>query len=302
MFNLKQTMLFLFLLSSASLVWANDKLKVLYVGSPQSGPPIILTQALASNLTVPYEFISMKDCAGALRVIEKEKNVLFLMSDVTTMTGIRLNEECHPRQLRPRDIVGYTASSWHLCKKAGSNYQIGPEKFSLGVASILPVTGMINDFNKFNGTKAIGVALPSSAQVVAGLLNGDIQWGMVNPGLAEPAIDDGKLECPMTFIPQGTIKLSKEKFIGNHYKMTVPFLYSAYFISIKSTDIKIRIAVDKAVTSDEFNKFLVKSQYVNTKVGLGKFDNLDVDSYFVYINQLLVDLYGLPAYDWKIRN
>jgi hypothetical protein len=300
MFNLKQTMLFLLLLISAS-AWADDKLKVLYVGAPQSGPPIILTQSLAANLTVPYEFISMKDCASALRIIEQEKNVLFLMSDVTTMTGVRQNEECHPRQLRTRDIVGYTASSWHLCKKAGSNAKIGQDKFSLGVASILPVTGMVNDFNKLNGTKATGVALPSSAQVTAALLNGDIQWGMVNPGLSEPAMDEGKLECPMTFIPQGTAKVSKEKFVGNHYKMTVPFLYSAYFIVIKSTDTKIRVDVDKAVTGSKFNEFLTKSRYVGTKVGLGNFDDTDMDSYFGYINKLLTDLYSLPAYDWKKR-
>ncbi len=289
------------LLMFSTVVLADDKLKVLYVGAPQSGPPIILTQSLAANLTVPWEFVSMKDCEGALRVIEQEKNVLFLMSDVTTMTGIRQKEECHPKQLKAKDIVGYTASSWHLCKKAGSNAKIGTDKFSLGVASILPVTGMINDFNKLNGTKAVGVALPSSAQVIAGLLNGDIQWGMVNPGISEPAIDEGKLECPMTFIPQGTAKLPKEKFIGNHYKMTVPFLYSAYFIVIKSPDTKIRVDVDKAVTGVKFNEFLTKSRYVGTKVGLGNFDDTDMDGYFGYINKLLTELYNLPAYDWKKR-
>lgn len=88
MFNLRQTMLFLLLLISAS-AWADDKLKVLHVGAPQVGPAIILTQALAENLTVPYEFVSMKDCAGALRVIEQEKNVLFVTQEITNITGIR---------------------------------------------------------------------------------------------------------------------------------------------------------------------------------------------------------------------
>ena len=58
---------------------ADEKLKVLYVGAPQSGPPVVLTQSLAANLTVPWEFVSMKDCDSALRVIEQEKNVLFVM-------------------------------------------------------------------------------------------------------------------------------------------------------------------------------------------------------------------------------
>jgi len=300
MFNLRQTMLFLLLLIS-TLAWADDKLKVLHVGAPQVGPAIILTQALADNLTVPYEFISMKDCAGALRVIEQEKNVLFVTQEITNMTGIRKNEDCIPQQLRPRDIVGYTVSSWDLCKKAGSNAKIGPNKFSIGIVSVLPVTGIVDDFNKLNGTKAIGVALPSSIQIITALANGDLQWGMVSPGLSRPAMKEGTLECPLTFIPQGSDKISKEKFIGNHYKMTVPFLRSAYFMTIKSTDTKIRIDVDKAVTSTKFNEFLTKSGYVSTKAGLGNFSDADIDDYFGYINELLTKLYSLPAYDWKKR-
>jgi hypothetical protein len=105
----------------------------------------------------------------------------------------------------------------------------------------------------------------------------------------------------LTFIPQGSDKISKEKFIGNHYKMTVPFLRSAYFMTIKSTDTKIRIDVDKAVTSTKFNEFLTKSGYVSTKAGLGNFSDADIDDYFGYINELLTKLYSLPAYDWKKR-
>ena len=291
----------LLLLMASTLVLADDKLKVLYVGAPQSGPPIILTQSLAANLTVPWEFVSMKDCESALRVIDQEKNVLFLMSDITTMTGVRQKEECHPRQLKAKDIVGYTASSWHLCKKAGSPLKIGQQRLALGVASILPVQGMVDDFNKQNKTKLIGVGLPSSAQVLTSLLNEDIDFGMINPGLSEPAIDEGKIECPYTFIPQGTEKLSKDKFVGNHYRMTVPFLYSAYFITVKTTDAKIRDDVNKAVTSAKFNEFLTKSRYVGTKMGAGKFDDGDMDGFFGYINTLLTQLYNLPSYDWKKR-
>lgn len=298
MFNLRQTMLFLLLLISAS-AWADDKLKVLHVGAPQVGPAIILTQALAENLTVPYEFVSMKDCAGALRVIEQEKNVLFVTQEITNITGIRQNEDCIPKQWRPRDIVGYTVSSWDLCKKAGSNAKIGPNKFSIGMVSVLPVTGIVDDFNKLNGTNAVGVALPSSIQVTTALVNGDLQWGMVSPGMSRPAMKEGTLECPMTFIPQGSDKIPKEKFIGNYYKMTVPFLRSAYFMSIKSTDTKIRIDVDKAVNSTKFNEFLIKTGYVGTKTGLGNFSNADIDEYFSYVNEVVTKLYSLPAYDWK---
>jgi hypothetical protein len=281
---------------------ADEKLKVLYVGAPQSGPPVVLTQSLAANLTVPWEFVSMKDCESALRVIEQEKNVLFVMSDAGTMTGIRQKEECHPKQLKAKDIVAYTASSWHLCKKKGTSLKIGKERFAIGIASILPVSGFVNDLNKQNGFNAIGVGFPSSAQVATALMNEDIDWGMVNPGFSEPMIDQGKLECPITFIPQGTDKVGKDKYIAEYFKMTVPFLYSAYFITVKSDDPKIREDVNRAASSEKFNEFLAKSRYVNTKTGLGKFDNTDMDGFFGYINKLLVQLYSLPAYDWQKRS
>ena len=83
--------------------------------------------------------------------------------------------------------------------------------------------------------------------------------------------------------------------------MTVPFLYSAYFITVKTTDSKIRDDVNKAVTSAKFNEFLVKSRYVGTKMGAGKFDDGDMDGFFGYINTLLTQLYNLPSYDWKKR-
>ena len=298
---IKKLVVFLLTVFSTVAI-ADEKLKVLYVGAPQSGPPVVLTQSLAANFTVPWEFVSMKDCESALRVIEQEKNVLFVMSDAGTMTGIRQKEECHPKQLKAKDIVAYTASSWHLCKKKGTSLKIGKERFAIGIASILPVSGFVNDLNKQNGFNAIGVGFPSSSQVATALMNEDIDWGMVNPGFSEPMIDQGKLECPITFIPQGTEKVGKDKYIAEYFKMTVPFLYSAYFITVKSDDPKIREDVNRAASSEKFNEFLAKSRYVNTKTGLGKFDNTDMDGFFGYINKLLVQLYSLPAYDWQKRS
>ena len=278
---------------------AADKLKVLYVGQPQAGPPMVITKALAENLTVDWEFVSRKDCAGALDVIDNNENVLFLMSDVTTMTGHRRDEQCLSKAVNVKDVVGTTASSWHMCKVNGSEHEIGRKRFAVGVASILPVEGFVKDLNENNATKAIGVGYKSSAQVAQALLNGDVEWGMVNPGFSEPLMAEGKLVCPFTFIKQGTEMVGKDKFMAKEFRMTVPELYSAYLININSGDENIRADVNKAITSDKFAEFLQKTRYINTKVGFDKIDVTEVDRFFKYIDTMLVELYEQDGYDWK---
>ena len=110
---------------------------------------------------------------------------------------------------------------------------------------------------------------------------------------------EGKLVCPFTFIKQGTEMVGKDKFMAKEFRMTVPELYSAYLINIKSGDENIRADVNKAITSDKFAEFLQKTRYINTKVGFDKIDVTEVDRFFKYIDTMLVELYEQDGYDWK---
>ena len=266
----------------SSIAYADDNLKVLYVGAPQAGPPIILTQAFQQNLSVPNTFVSMKDCAGALKVIDQNPNVAFFISDISTLTFKRENIDCMPK-FKPEDVIGTMVSSWHICKKVGGR-DMGQQRFIFGMPSVLPVTGVGKDFNKRNGVNLVPVALVSSSQVVSALLSGDIDWGMVNPGVAEPLIQEGKLECPLTFIPQGTALVNKNSYIANHYDMTVPDLRCTYLLVVKSKDPKVREAALKAAQSKGFTEFLDKTRSLN--VTTGKFNQVDIDAFHSYINHL----------------
>ena len=141
----------------STITLAAEDLKVMYIGTPQVGPPIILTQAYAQNLTIPNTFISMKDCASALRAVEQNENVAFFISDMTTMSHQHRGEDCVPK-FKPEDIVGTMATSWHLCRKPnGKNLSTG--RIAIGVASVLPGPGIIRDFNKQNGLNTVNVSL-----------------------------------------------------------------------------------------------------------------------------------------------
>lgn len=269
-------------LVSSNMVLADD-VKVMYIGTPQVGPPVILTQAFAQNLKVPNTFISMKDCAGALRAVEQNDNVAFFISDMTTMTHQHKGEDCVPK-FKPEDIVGTMATSWHLCHKPGGK-SLGAGRISVGVASVLPGPGIIRDFNKQNGLNTVNVSLASSSQVVAAVLNGDIDWGLLTPGVVEPMVEEGKLECPLTFIPSGTNVVKKDKYIANYYDMKVPDLRCTFLLVVKSKDPKVREAVLQAAQSKEFAAFLDKGKWINVNT-TGKFTQKDVDSFNAYIKKM----------------
>jgi len=267
----------------STITLAAEDLKVMYIGTPQVGPPIILTQAYAQNLTIPNTFISMKDCASALRAVEQNENVAFFISDMTTMAHKHAGEDCVPK-FKPEDIVGTMATSWHLCRKPnGKNLNTG--RIAIGVSSVLPGPGIIRDFNKQNGLNTVNVSLPSSSQTVGAILNGDIDWGLLQTGIAEPMIADGKLDCPLTFIPSGTTGVSKDKYIANHYDMKVPDLHCTFLLVVKSKDPKVREAALQAAQNKNFAAFLDKGKWINVNTS-GKFTQKDVDNFNAYIKKM----------------
>jgi hypothetical protein len=274
-------------LLSTSAMAAEDDIKVLFVGTPQSGPPVILTQSFAQNLNVPNTFVSIKDCAGVMKFIDQNPNVAFFVNDMVTLTLKRQGLDCMPK-FKTEDVIASVSSSWHVCKKPGGR-DIGQTRFTFGISTVLPVAGVARDFNKRNSVGAVPVGVPSSAQAVAGILSGDIDWGMINPGVAEPLIQEGKLECPLTFIPQGTQIISSKAYIANHYDMTIPDLHTTYLLVIKSKDPKVKETAIKAVQSKGFSEFLDKSRYFNVK--LGNYTQSDFDNFTAYITRLEKELY-----------
>lgn len=272
----------LFGLVVSSLALAED-VKVMYIGTPQVGPPVILTQAYAQNLKVPNTFISMKDCASALRAVDQNEDVIFFISDMTTMAHQHKGEDCVPK-FKPEDIVGTMATSWHLCRKPNGK-ALGAGRIAVGVASVLPGPGIVRDFNKQNGLNTVNVSLASSSQVLAAVLNGDIDWGLLTPGVADPMVADGKLDCPLTFIPSGTPQVNKDKYIANYYDMKVPDLRCTFLLVVKTKNPKVREAALQAAQSKEFAAFLDKGKWINVNTS-GKFVQKDVDNFNAYIKKM----------------
>ena len=96
----------------ATASWASvaaSDIKVMYVGPPQAGPPLIMAQSFGQALSkdgVANSMVSHSDCKGSLKAIDDNENVLFFMSDATTLImKMKRNDNCYPK-FEATDVVG----------------------------------------------------------------------------------------------------------------------------------------------------------------------------------------------------
>ena len=273
-------MFMLSVLMFGTVASADEKLKLLFIGQPQSGPPMSLLNAYAQELDVPHEVVLVKDCAAALRVIDQNSNVVWVTESAVYTNAMRIKENCVPNNLTAEQLIAQTISSWHLCHLPDQKKKFGQGSFTMGILATLPVKEIAKDFNEKNGMEMKGVGLLSSGKVSAALLAGDVEFGMVNPAVSEPLMAEGKLTCEMTFLPQGQGTIGADKYVGNFYKMKIP-LYAYWWIGAKTDNKNTNNAVYRALRGSNFEKYLNKGGWTSNKLNQ-KFTDKDWAEYETY--------------------
>jgi hypothetical protein len=256
---------------------AGDKITYMFVGLPQGGPNLTITKAFGENLKTPNEFISLNSCQASLKQVEQDDNVVYVLVNLSVFTHQRMNEACVPK-FGAKDIIAVANTGWHVCRKPGGA-DITSQRFKLGAISILPGNGMVADLNKQNNLNAVHVSFPTSIHLSQGLMNGDIDWGLVSPQIAEPLMQQNKIECPYTYMDSGTSMVSKDRYIGKHFKLKDGTPKSAYIIVAKTKSDAARKDIEQAVTSEGFKKWLATSIHTDVKVGTGKFTDQDLKNW-----------------------
>lgn len=249
---------------------ADTTLKVMYVGLPQVGPAVAFAQAYAKNLKVPTEFVSMKDCASALKAIDESDNVVYLISSTNTVTSTRRGVECVPK-FKPEDMVYYTDNYFNYCRKPDNKKNFLRDRITMGHASVIPMMGIANDLNIQNGTSIVSVPFQSTPQVLTGIINGDVDWGMAIVSVSESMIASKQIECPYTTDPRAA------NFIGRQLRGTSPDFTLSYIMAIKTKDPAIRAEATRAAQSKEFGEFLTAGKFVNVKTS--NFEQKDIDKF-----------------------
>lgn len=287
MLNYFKSVLVTLMLGLAGVAWAQSSdVKLLFVGSPQASVNILLPQLVGNSMKTPSSFSTMKDCQAAFRHIDGNDNVVFVMADLVIMTHQRRGENCVPAEFKPENIVATMTTAWHLCRKPGGKAITDP-KTTVGIITILPGAAIVRDLNQRNNLNLVYVGVQSSVDLSQSLLNGDIDWGVVNPGFAEPLVKQNKLDCAYTFIPGGTDVVGKDRFVGKHFKMELDNLHCTFFVVAKTNNKETAAEINRAVSSPEFKEYLTKNNYFDIRVGAGKFTQADINKSNSYITTLL---------------
>ena len=265
------------ILGISAPVLAAEDLKVLYIGTPQAGPALVQVQSFAQTIKVPSTFVSLKDCPATLQTINESSNIVFLLTDINTVAATRKGDNCLPK-IEPKDIVYTVKSTWQMCRAGGSHAVIDNRRSTVGILGILPIHGFVSDFNQLNGTNLVPVALYSSTQIITSIINGDVDWGLVNPGSAAPLVADGKLDCPYSFEPDSP------KNISHFFKSSWPELSCEFVAVAKTNNPTVRAEIVKTAQSPEFAQWLTKNGYFGIKSN--NFSSKDIDLFNIRMQKL----------------
>lgn len=249
------TLLTSMILLASPLAKAND-FKLIWVGSPQSGPPMVVLNAFKDNIEVPVQVVSHKDCREQVRYIERQQDVVYMIVNMTMIQHSLQGQDCVPN-FKPQDVLGSFVSAWHLCRKPGTADMTPGQRWTFGAPNGMPGRGIVRRLNQYNNLDGVFVPVLSSSQVATMIMNGDLDWGMVNPGMSEPLMQQKKLDCPYTFLPQGTAMVPADRLLSRNFRLeTTVDQVATWLVVIKTQDPAKRQAIEQALYGEQFRVWL----------------------------------------------
>lgn len=265
----------------SSVAIASD-ITVINIGSATS-PTAMYANAYAKNLSMSNTFVPAKSCRDAMAIAEKENSVLLVPNDIY-LQAKRLGQECSPR-LDPKNVIVMSDAYFEVCRKPKSTITLRSPNVTVGRASVHPIKEWEADFNKRNNTSVKGVGFSGSKTVLAAVLNGDVDWGIIAREIAEPALKDGRLECPYNTEAASPKSLHREfSMINDEYVLK-------YMLISTATDPKVLESLKLAAKNPKFLEYLKESKHTNVSTTPTA---SDIDSYLKSVEQLnlLLDTYN----------
>lgn len=164
-----------------------------------------------------------------------------------------------PLTAKPSQTVFIGKSYLRICTKAGSGKTLRTAR-TMGAASVILSPGLIKDYNS-NGLNLRGVPYGGSKDVLGALIAGDIDFGFVAAGIADPAVVSGQIECHFTTDPR------KPNFIGKQLTLKIPTLPIAKVFYANTDDPAFLSQLRTAIDHPDFQAYLKKSGYDDVKTG-----------------------------------
>jgi hypothetical protein len=257
----------------SSAVFANN-VKIINIGAATS-PTAMYANAYSKNLEIPNTFIPAKSCKDAMAIAEKESSVLLIPNDIY-LQARRLGQECSPK-LNPKNIIAMSDAYFEVCRKAGSTKTLKTPGVTVGRASVHPIKEWETDFNKRNNTTVKGVGFSGSKTVLSAVLNGDADWGVIAREIAEPALKDGRIECPYN------TEAASPRSLHRYFNMINDEYVLKYMLITTTTDPKILESLKAAANHPKFLEYLKESKHTNIFTNP---TSVEIESYLKSVEQL----------------
>lgn len=256
--------------------------QVVNIGAATS-PTALYTQAYSKNLAIGNRFVPAKSCRDAMDIANSAEHSVFLVANDIYLQSQRLKQECSP-SLKPEHIIAMSDAYFEVCRKSGSTKTLRTPGVVVGRASVHPIKEWTADFNSRNRTSVKGVGFSGSKSVLAAVINGDADWGVIATEIAEPAVKEGSIECVYSTNSASAKSLHREfSMINNEYVLK-------YMLVANTRDPKILAQLKKSAQDPRFLEYLAHSRHTNVTTQPGK---KDVDKFLESVADLnrLLDSY-----------
>ena len=231
----------------------NDETKFKIVNhSNIASPGTVFARAYESALSstgAKSEFYQARSCSDAKKVFNKSKNAVMVYNSNVGISAINKGLDCTPDDLSTFNGLFQGTTYLQIWSRADTPFKLKDAK-TLGAASVVLSKGLINDYNTLNDMNIKGVPYGGSKGVLAALLAGDIDYGMMGWGIAEPKRLDGTLNCSHSTDP------AMDNFVGNDYKLQIPNLKINYLVYTNSTSADDVTKLKSALSTNSFTNYL----------------------------------------------
>ena len=235
--------------------------KVINIGAATS-PTALFANAYSKNLSISNTFVPAKSCKDAMAIAEKEDSVMIVPNDIYLQSQ-RLGQECSPK-LEPNNILLMSDAYFEICRKSGNKTTFRDKDVTVGRASVHPIKEWTADFNKRNNTSVKGIAFSGSRNVLTGVLNGDVSWGVIAREIAEPAVKEGKIECP--YNTEAASSRSLHRFFG----MINEEYVLKYLLITNTKNPAVLEDLRRAAKDTRFLEYLTESKHSNIVTEVSK--------------------------------
>ena len=244
-----------------SLAFSKDTLTVVNPSNKASPATVFAKsyeQALRdSQSTYNVDFYQASSCADADAKYKNTKNSIMLANADVNIASLAKGVSCN-YSAKHYNTTLITKSYLKFCRKSGSTKEFGIDDTTVGIASVILSPGLFKDLNGTN-LKLKGVPYSGSKTVLAAVLAGDLDWGIIGAGVVNSPLKAGTIECPFDYDPGAT------NFIGNKLPdLKVPTMPIIQIIH-HNGDAKVNDLVSAAGTNKKFLDGIAFNGFSETK-------------------------------------